>query len=317
MSRSACWVACSFETSRNTSTAPTTWPVRSRIGAQLSAMGHSVPSRAISTVWLARPWVVPCCSVDSTGMAAGSRVSSLMMRKTSSMGWPIASARGPAGELLGLGVEQRHPGLRVGGDHRVADGVEGDRELLFADLQGGVGVLQCCAGLLLDLEGAPGHQVHLVLQPLRGLAVNEPREREGDEQRQQAGDDEGDVEPSHARLELGLARVPVGLHQPDEGAQLLRGWCPSGACRWGRARSPARRPCRCRDAARCCSARYFNFASISGATTSRRLRPGDPADSSGPGPSTEGGLGPRGITAGHGGVPRPVRGHRAERLRLQ
>ena len=32
---------------------------RARIGAPLSSMGRSVPSRAISTVWLARPTTSP------------------------------------------------------------------------------------------------------------------------------------------------------------------------------------------------------------------------------------------------------------------
>ena len=45
-------------TSRKTSTAPTTAPPASRIGAAPSSMSHSVPSRAIRTMWLARPTAV-------------------------------------------------------------------------------------------------------------------------------------------------------------------------------------------------------------------------------------------------------------------
>ena len=46
-------------TSRNTSTAPTTWPLRSRMGEQLSAIAHSVPSRATKMVSLAKACKVP------------------------------------------------------------------------------------------------------------------------------------------------------------------------------------------------------------------------------------------------------------------
>ena len=74
-SRNSRCTAYSSVTSRNTSTAPTTCPSRSRIGAQLSAIGHSVPSRAMSTVWLASPWSVPWASVSATGTREGSRVS--------------------------------------------------------------------------------------------------------------------------------------------------------------------------------------------------------------------------------------------------
>ena len=42
----------------------------------------------------------------------------------------------PAGELFGNGIQERHPRLGIGGDHGIADGVEGDGELFLAVLQG-------------------------------------------------------------------------------------------------------------------------------------------------------------------------------------
>ena len=65
-------------------TAPTTLSSSSRIGAQLSAMARSPPSRAISIVWLVRPRMAPLARVSLTGLDGGWRVSWLTMRKTSS-----------------------------------------------------------------------------------------------------------------------------------------------------------------------------------------------------------------------------------------
>ena len=49
-------------------------PRLSRMGAPLSSIGTSVPSRAISTVWLARPTTRPSRITLVTGFSTGSRV---------------------------------------------------------------------------------------------------------------------------------------------------------------------------------------------------------------------------------------------------
>ena len=81
-------------TSRKTRTAPTAAPPSSRIGAALSSIGRSDPSRAIRTVWLARPWIVPSRKARRAGFSTGWRVRSLTMWKTSGSGRPRASAWG-------------------------------------------------------------------------------------------------------------------------------------------------------------------------------------------------------------------------------
>ena len=78
-------------TSRKTSTAPMTTPAASWMGAQLSAIWRSVPSRAMSAVWLARPMMRFSRRARPTGISASCRVSAWMMRKTSAMGRPRAS----------------------------------------------------------------------------------------------------------------------------------------------------------------------------------------------------------------------------------
>ena len=57
-------------------------------------MGRSVPSRAMRTVELASPTIVPSRRARRAGFSAGSRVSSLTMWKTSGSGRPCASAWG-------------------------------------------------------------------------------------------------------------------------------------------------------------------------------------------------------------------------------
>ncbi len=58
----------------------------------------------------------------------------------------------PTGELFGKRVEERHARFGVGRDHGITDGVERDLELLLADLQSDVGLLQAPVHLLLNLE---------------------------------------------------------------------------------------------------------------------------------------------------------------------
>jgi len=62
------------------------------MGAQLSAMAYSTPSRATRIVWFAKPWTVPLARVSMTGMIPGSRVSWLKILKISATGRPAASA---------------------------------------------------------------------------------------------------------------------------------------------------------------------------------------------------------------------------------
>ena len=99
---------------------------RSTMGAALSSIGVSLPSRAMSTVWFARPddrgpWRGP--SRPGSRRAAGSV--SLTMRKTSRSGLPTASACGTAAERLRDRVQERDVAPRVGGYHRVADARRG------------------------------------------------------------------------------------------------------------------------------------------------------------------------------------------------
>ena len=58
----------------------------------------------------------------------------------------------PAGELLRQRIHQHHPCFRIGGNDRIANGIERDSELFFADLQGGVGLFQLPVCLLLYLQ---------------------------------------------------------------------------------------------------------------------------------------------------------------------
>ena len=72
-------------------TTPMRSPAASRTGAALSSMGRSVPSLAMSSVWLAMPRTRPVSMTFLTGCSTAWRVSSLTMRKTSSSGRPWAS----------------------------------------------------------------------------------------------------------------------------------------------------------------------------------------------------------------------------------
>ncbi len=82
-----------FGISLKTNTTPIMEPSRSLIGAPLSAISRSVPSRAISAVWFASPTIPPDSSTFSTGFSQGSLVISLMMMK-------ILLKRFPVGLLL-------------------------------------------------------------------------------------------------------------------------------------------------------------------------------------------------------------------------
>ena len=121
LARSVCSVWRRSETSRNTSTLPATVPSAARTGAALSSIGHSVPSRPIRMVWLARPTIAPSRSARRAGLSTGCRVSSLTMRKISSSARPLRGVARPAGEVLGDRVQRDDPGRGVGHDDAVAD----------------------------------------------------------------------------------------------------------------------------------------------------------------------------------------------------
>jgi hypothetical protein len=76
----------------DTSTTPFTAPFASRIGAALSSMARSVPSRRISMVWLASPTTRPSASARWAGFGVASRVLSWTIWKTRSSGCPSASS---------------------------------------------------------------------------------------------------------------------------------------------------------------------------------------------------------------------------------
>ena len=175
----ACCTAYSSVTSRNTSTAPITCPARSRIGAQLSAMSRSLPSRAISTVWLARPCTVPCASVSATGIVAGCRVSLLMIWKTTATGRPGRLRRSPARQPFGDGIQAGHAGTGVGRHHRIADGGERHLEPFLAFRQRDVDLLQRGIRRFLDVERLLGLEMRRPCQSLPRALMDPPRRRRG------------------------------------------------------------------------------------------------------------------------------------------
>ncbi len=120
--------------SRKTSTTPTMRPRVSRIGAPLSSMGSSLPSLAISTVWLARPTMVPRRITLLTGFSTVSRV--VLVDDAEHRVQGLAQRLGaPAGEGLRDRVQQGDPPLRVGHHDRVADAGERGAEALALGVQ--------------------------------------------------------------------------------------------------------------------------------------------------------------------------------------
>ena len=121
LARSVCSVRRRSDTSRNTSTLPATAPSAPRTGAALSSIGHSVPSRPIRMVWLARPTMAPSRSARSGRVV--DRLARVLVDDAEDL---VERAAGgvvarPAGEALGDGVQRHDPGGGVGHDHAVAD----------------------------------------------------------------------------------------------------------------------------------------------------------------------------------------------------
>ena len=120
----------------------------------------------------------------------------------------------PAGELLGKGIEQRHARLGIGGHHRVADGVERDRELFLADLEGGIGQPQLPVRFLLGFEDFLRFEMDQVLEPLANFPMDQVRERKREHQRQQARADDDGEQVAHVRLELRIVLRQRGFLDP-------------------------------------------------------------------------------------------------------
>ena len=101
-------------------------PCSSRIGAALSSMGRSVPSLAMSTVWLARPRYearlddLPHRLLDGLAGLLVDDAEDVFQRLA------VGLSGDPAGERLGHGVHVGDAALGVGRQDRVADGREGD-----------------------------------------------------------------------------------------------------------------------------------------------------------------------------------------------
>ena len=91
-------------------------------------MGRSLPSLAMSSVWLPRPTDEPRLDDLPDRLLDGLRVSSLTMRKTSLQARPRRLGDRPSGERLGDGVHVGDAAVGVGGHDRVADG--GERDLI-------------------------------------------------------------------------------------------------------------------------------------------------------------------------------------------
>ena len=106
-------------------------PSSLRIGAPLSAMGRSVPSRAIKRVWLASPTTVPSRTTRTAGFSTSARVCSLMMRNTCSRGLSNASASGQPVSCSATRIHTHYACRRVGGDDGVANAVKGGADLLL------------------------------------------------------------------------------------------------------------------------------------------------------------------------------------------
>ena len=119
------------------------------MGAALSSIGRSVPSRAIRTVWLASPTTTPSRRARQGGVLG--RLAGVLVDDAEDLrqGLPRGLGLGPPGQGLGHPVEVGHPALGVGADDRVADAGEGDPQPLPL---GG----ELPLGLLAGEEDGPG-----------------------------------------------------------------------------------------------------------------------------------------------------------------
>ena len=134
-------------TSRNTTTAPTVLPARSRIGAAESWIAISWPWRFISTLCSARSTTLPSRRQRSSGFSRSSRAHFIQQPQHLADRLAARLGAGPAGELLGDRIEVIDAAFAVGGDHRIADRLQrhlrafllGEHRLLGALARGDVG----------------------------------------------------------------------------------------------------------------------------------------------------------------------------------
>ena len=176
------------------------------MGAALSSIGVSVPSLAMSRVWLARPTITPSRMTLATGSSTARRVVSLMIGKTSRIGRPFASSWDQPVSDRATGLRERDPPLAVGGDHGVADARQRGREpgLARADRR----------RRPLPLRG---------VSTLEGVDTSEQEERRAGGQRERGeGPPDGRLGRRRAEVEgpafLGPERVgrfPGPVHQPQ------------------------------------------------------------------------------------------------------
>ncbi len=135
-------------------------------------------------------------------------------------GAPLGLRAGPAGQPLGHRVEQGDAGGGIGGNHCIANGVEGDGELLLTGLQRAVGLLQMRVGGGLGFQQVPRLQVDQILEPLLRGAVAGVGEIQGKQDRQHAHTHDAGEQPAQAGVKLRVVlRLDVGLDL-DEAAHL-------------------------------------------------------------------------------------------------
>ena len=79
---------------------------------------------------MASPTTTPSRRTLVTGLAAGSRVCSLMIWNTRSSGWPMASLRFPSGHGFCDGIQKCDSPFGVSGDHAVANAGQCDPKKL-------------------------------------------------------------------------------------------------------------------------------------------------------------------------------------------
>src|SRR5580700_4573267 len=118
-------------TSRKTSTTPIISPAPLKMGAALSSMMNSRPSRARRAVWLARPITWRRRRTFSTGFCRLPRV----LADDAEYGFqrmPFGVGELPASQILGDGVHEADRPMDIAGDHRIPDRLQRGLEPLLA-----------------------------------------------------------------------------------------------------------------------------------------------------------------------------------------
>ena len=135
--------------------------------------------------------------------------------------WVATGLRpGPAGQHFSHGVHAGHPGVRVRGDHRIANGIEGDGQVLLAVPEGGIGRPQLGTHRLLGFQQMAGVNMHQGVEPLLRLLVYKIGEEQRRQQHQQTGGNDEGQQPRHVRLEFSINLRQGILFDLGEGPQL-------------------------------------------------------------------------------------------------